>query len=123
MPPAFLCNSSAAPSDCFIKITAKIQDDPRDLACYGGGKVNQVVVGPFQASATAFCGLTITVDNWLLSHSLPVAAKLDSLVDGDQKRVLDISFSLTSVPDLQGPLHIIDSIQVNFATSLKLKIQ
>ena len=112
MPPAFLCDSTTTPADCSFIINAQVQAHPDDLTCLRGGQIAQVVLGSLASPSTAFCGLTITAENWQTQQVLPVEAKRDIVVDGDKVRQLDIAVNITSPTGQLTPLIDIASLTV-----------
>ncbi|KAK7469526.1 hypothetical protein BaRGS_00036472, partial [Batillaria attramentaria] len=94
-PPSFLCDAASA-SDCEFVIGETMQGDVDNLTCVGGGQISQVVLGSYAAPELASCGFTFTSNNWQTTHLLPVMAKRDGIVDGDQEQLLNITVTLSS---------------------------
>ena len=81
MPPKFICTEAEEPGDeCILKIqTEFVKHD--EAECTGGDiedrKLQQAVIGwNGPQLQNAFCGISITADNWNQPLALPVRAKV-----------------------------------------------
>lgn len=126
-PPSFLCSPSA--SDCRFMIGATVQDDTENLACVGGGQISQVVLGSYAAPELSTCGFTFSLDNWQDMQHLPVEAKRDGIVDGNQEQRLNITVTLYSLQGSINKKFDVTSLQVSLeslstasATFLKINL-
>lgn len=92
-PPSFFCSINDNKDKCNIKLSVSTVTDRYGDFCVSG-KSSQLVIKPETDKKS--CDIMITNENWKEEFEVPVKAKIDNLMDGDQMRKVEFSGKVES---------------------------